>query len=70
MLSSTCEMLRDRAKELRNLAPDYDAPYLVPSTKETMALAMRSAASEMELAADTICGLRDKLMGMGYEVVK
>ena len=44
---------------MRFLAPDPNVPYLVPSTKETMALAMRSAASEMEDAADTIWQLRN-----------
>ena len=58
MLSAQCDKLRERAKELRSLAPDPAVPYLVPSTKETMALAMRSAASEMEDAADTIWELR------------
>ena len=53
--------LQERASELRSLAPDPDVPYLVPSTKETMALAMRSAASEMEHAADTILELRNDL---------
>jgi rubrerythrin len=61
MISGLIDGLRERAKELRNLAPDPDVPYLVPSTKETMALAMRSAASEMEDAADTIWQLRDDL---------
>lgn len=62
MISAQCDELRERAKELRNLAPDPDVPYLVPSTKETMALAMRSAASEMEDAADTIWQLRCRLV--------
>ena len=58
MLSAQVDKLSERAKELRSLAPDPAVPYLVPSTKETMALAMRSAASEMEDAADTIWELR------------
>ena len=58
MLSAQVDKLRERAKELRSLAPDPAVSYLVPSTKETMALAMRSAASEMEDAADTIWELR------------
>ena len=61
MISAQIDELRERAKELRNLAPDPDVPHLVPSTKETMALAMRSAASEMDDAADTIWQLRDDL---------
>ena len=61
MLTSQCDRLRDRAKELRTLAPGLSAPYVVPSTKETMALAMQSAASELEQAADAIEGLRDAL---------
>lgn len=64
MLSAQCDELRERAKELRSLAPDPNVPYLVPSTKEIMALAMASAASEMESAADTIWELRCKLAGM------
>lgn len=59
MLSAQVDKLRERAKELRSLAPNPAVPYLVPSTKETMALAMRSAASEMEDAADIIWDLRD-----------
>ena len=58
-LSAKCDRLRERAEEMRFLAPDPDVPYLIPSTKETMALAMRSAASEMEDAADTIWQLRN-----------
>ena len=61
MLSSQCERLRDRADELRMLASGMDAPYIVPSTKETMALSMHSAASAMREAAYTIEGLRDRL---------
>ena len=61
MLSIQCDKLRERAKELRNLAQDPSVPYLVPSTKETMALAMTSAASEMESAADTIWELRENV---------
>lgn len=55
------DRLRERASELRSLAPDPDVPYLMPSTKEIMALAMRSAASEMEQAADLILELRNDL---------
>lgn len=62
MISAQCDQLRERAKELCSLAPDPAVPYLVPSTKETMALAMRSAASEMEDAANTIWELRCKLV--------
>lgn len=58
-LSAKCDRLRERAEEMRFLAPDPDVPYLVPSTKEIMALAMRSAASEMDDAADTIWQLRN-----------
>ena len=61
MISSQCDKLRERAAELRNLAPKPEVPYLVPSTKETMALAMMSAASEMEQVADLILELRDDL---------
>ena len=61
MLRSQCEKLRDRADELRMLASGMDAPYIVPSTKLTMAYAMSSAASEMREAADTIEGLQRQL---------
>ena len=61
-ISAQCDQLRERAKELCSLAPDPAVPYLVPSTKETMALAMRSAASEMEDAANTIWELQCKLV--------
>ena len=61
MLNMQCERLRDRADELRMLAGGMGAPYIVPETKETMALAMMSAASEMREAADTIKSLRDRL---------
>lgn len=61
MLSAQADELRDRAHELKMLASGMDAPYIVPSTKETMALAMASAASEMREAADTIMSLRDRL---------
>ena len=70
MISAQIDGLRERAKELRNLAPDPDVPYLVPSTKETMALAMRSAAIEMEGAADTIWQLRDDLQRANDENAK
>ena len=61
MLSNQIERLWDMAKELRMLAPGLNAPFIVPSTKETMALSMQSAASEMEQAADTIERLRERL---------
>ncbi|MBQ9000497.1 MAG: hypothetical protein IJ087_01435 [Eggerthellaceae bacterium] len=61
VLSVECKRLRDRADELRMLASGMDAPYIVPSTKLTMALAMQSAAFEMREAADTIESLRDRL---------
>lgn len=70
MISALIDELRERAKELRSLAPDPDVPYLVPSTKETMALAMRSAAGEMEDAADTIWQLRDDLQRANAENAK
>lgn len=69
MISSQCDKLRERAAELRNLAPKPEVPYLVPSTKETMALAMMSAASEMEQAADLILELRDDLQ-RAYDAVQ
>ena len=69
-ISAQCDQLRERAKELCSLAPDPAVPYLVPSTKETMALAMRSAASEMEDAADTILSLRDMAQVLRAENAK
>ena len=64
ILNMQCERLRDRADELRMLASGMDAPYIVPSTKETMAYAMSSAAHELNAAADTIEVQRDKLQGV------
>ena len=64
MLSSKCDGLRDRAHELRMFADGLSAPYIVPSTKETMGLSMQSAATELERAADTIWELRCKLAGV------
>lgn len=60
-LSHQADELRETADRLRMLASGMDAPYIVPSTKETMALAMQSAASEMRKAADTIEKLQAKL---------
>lgn len=65
MLSAECERLYDRADELRMLVGGMRAPYIIPSTKETMALAMQSAAFEMREAADTIISLRDGLQAVG-----
>ena len=61
VLSEKIIRLRDRANELSMLAPGLAAPYVVPETKETMALSMLSAASEMSDAADTIESLRERL---------
>ena len=65
MLTSQCDELRDRAKELRMFARGLGAPYILPDTKETMAVAMDTAASRMEEAADTILTLRDMAQGKG-----
>jgi len=65
MLTAQVEILRDRAHELCMLADGLSAPYVIPSTKETMFLAMKSAASEMREAADTIESLRDRLQEAG-----
>lgn len=55
--------VRDRASELRMLADGMSAPYIVPSTKETMALAMLNAAREMDELADENAELRERLDG-------
>ena len=70
MLSAQYDRLRERAKELRDLAPDPTVPYLVPSTKETITLAMQSAASEMEDASDAILSLRDRAQALQAENAK
>lgn len=61
MLTLECDELREKAKLLRAHADGLSAPYVVPSTKELMALAMLDSAKRMEDAADTIEGLRDRL---------
>ena len=68
MLGSQCERLKDRAHELQMLASGMDAPYIVQSTKLTMAYAMSSAASEMREAADTIENLRNRLQPVPAEL--
>lgn len=70
-LSSKCDELLDRAHELRMFADGLSAPYIVPSTKETIGLSMQSAATELERAADTIRDLHCKcsdLMGEREEL--
>ena len=62
MLSSMRDDLKDRAHELRMFADGLSAPYVVPSTKETMALSMNTAASRMEDAADMLWRLRELLI--------
>ena len=64
MISAQCDKLRDRAKQLRLLPDVVKAPYVLPGTKERVWLSMRSAANDMERAANTILSLRDKLTGM------
>lgn len=59
MLSAQCGELRDRAQELRMLSGGMGAPLIVPETKKAIGLAMNTAASRMELAADTIWHLRN-----------
>ena len=61
MLSAQCDELRDKAKLLRGHADGLKAPYVIPSTKELMALTMLDSAMRMEEAADTIISLRDRL---------
>jgi len=53
--------LRDKAKLLRGHADGLKAPYVIPSTKELMALTMLDSATRMDEAADTIISLRDRL---------
>lgn len=64
MISSQCDELMDKAKLLRMHAEGLGAPYVVPSTKELMAMAMFDSATRMERAADTIWELRNKLAGV------
>ena len=61
MLSAQCAELRDKAKLMRGHADGLKAPYVIPSTKELMALTMLDSAMRMEEAADTIISLRDRL---------
>ena len=61
MLSMQADELRDKAKLLRAHADGLFAPFVVPSTKELMALTMLDSASRMEEAADTIESLRGRL---------
>lgn len=61
MLSSQCSELREKAKLLRMHADGLSAPYIVPSTKELMAITMLDSSGRMEDAADTIESLRDRL---------
>ena len=61
VLSSQADELREKARLLRAHAEGLSAPYVIPSTKELMALTMLDSASRMEEAADTIESLRDRL---------
>jgi hypothetical protein len=61
MLSAQCDELREKAKLLRGHAEGLNAPYVIPSTKELMALTMLDSAGRMEEAADTIISLRNRL---------
>ena len=61
MINGQCDELREKAKLLRMLAKGLEAPYVVPSTKELMAMAMFDSATRMEGAADTIWEMRNKL---------
>lgn len=56
-----CDELREKARLLREHVDGLSAPYVIPSTKELMALTMLDSASRMEQAADTILELRDDL---------
>ena len=64
MISSQCDELREKAKLLRGHVDGLSAPYVIPSTKELMALTMLDSADRMERAADTIWELRCKLAGV------
>jgi hypothetical protein len=58
--------LREKAKLLRGHAEGLNAPYVIPSTKELMALTMLDSAGRMEEAADTIISLRNRLQQAEY----
>ena len=70
MLTAQVDELREKAKLLRTHADGLNAPYVVPSTKELMALTMLDSASRMEQAAYTIESLRDRLQAatLGTEI--
>ncbi len=67
MLTAQADELREKAKLLRTHADGLNAPYVVPSTKELMALTMLDSTSRMEQAADTIESLRDRLQAATLE---
>ena len=52
-MSDTAE-LREKAKLLRGCVDSLTAPYIIPSTKELMALTMLDSAHRMEDAADEL----------------
>lgn len=70
ILGSQIKELRDKAKLLKAHADGLSAPFVIPSTKELMALTMLDSASRMEEAADTVESLRDRLQDSECDVVK
>ena len=70
MTSGQCDELREKAKLLRGHVDGLSAPYVIPSTKELMALTMLDSADRMERAADTILELREMAQKANAENVK
>ncbi len=66
MLTSQCDELRIRAKELVKCADDLNVPYVLPESKQLMGVTARLAATEMEHAADTILSLRERLQAEAF----
>lgn len=70
MTSGQCDELREKAKLLRGHVDGLSAPYVMPSTKELMALTMLDSAGRMEQAADTILELREMAQRANTENAK
>ena len=70
MTSGQCDELREKAKLLRGHVDGLSAPYVIPSTKELMALTMLDSADRMERAADTILELREMAQKANAENAK
>lgn len=61
MLNLQCAQLRKRANELRRFQFDLSLPFMKSYRKDDLAFIIRSTAIELEEAADTIEGLRERL---------